>query len=285
MSGLNTRNEYDDMSTETLNEILRQDFLTGSDEALDEETILYITQIIADRDDEKQAGLFGDVEISWQNFRQNFIAPVGMHSEADDRISHSDTIQLSTKKKPYIRALRIALVAAVVTALLIGAAYAASALGWLPKWTDDHFTFADTEATSEADETRAFNNNECITLEDALALHNAPDNIVPSYIPAGYEQVEFNYASIPDGSVNFGVFYSDGENFITFSYLIDNSGIPSLYTKDEGNPEIYAVCGHEHYVMTNENRYRAVWQNETFECCLSGFESREELIKTINSMY
>lgn len=285
MSGLNKRKKYDDMSTEALNEILRQDFLNTGDEALDEETILYITQLIADREEENPTGLFGDVETSWQNFRQNFIAPVDICSGEDNRIPHSDTIRSSTKKKPYIRALRTVLIAAVVTALLIGAAYAASALGWLPKWTDDHFTFAAAETTPEAGKTDAFDSKKCVTLEDALALHNAPDNIVPTYIPEGYKQVEFNYAFMPNNYTTFGVTYSDGTAFISFSYLVDNSGTISFYTKDDGEPKMYTTGGIAHYIMTNADQYKAIWQNGRYECCISGCESHEELIKAIDSMY
>lgn len=75
MSGLNKYAKYDNMSTEALDEILRQDFLQTSDEKLDVDDILYIAQIIVNREDENSTGRFGDVEASWQNFRQNFIAP------------------------------------------------------------------------------------------------------------------------------------------------------------------------------------------------------------------
>lgn len=282
MSGLNNLEAYDDMSTETLNEILRQDFLKANDETLDEDTILYITQIIADREDEKTTGLFDDVELSWQSFRQNFIAPDAICSGEDNRISRSDTIQPNRKKKPYIRTLRAALIAAVITLLFVGAAYAANALGWLPKWTEDYFTFADTPETSEA---QAFDGNNCVTLEDVLALYNAPDNIVPTYVPDGYEQVEFSYTASPNNHTAFVIIYSDETDFISFSYLIDNSETVSSYTKDGGEPAVYEAGGITHYIVTNTDKYKAIWQREDFECSIFGYKSREELIKAIDSMY
>lgn len=285
MSGLKNLKAYDDMSAETLNEILRRDFLGVNDEALDEETILYITQIIANREDEKPTGLFDDPDVSWQSFRQSFIAPVDICSGEDNRISRSDTIQPYTKKKAYKRTLRIVLIAAVTTILFIGAAYAASALGWLPKWTEDHFTFTDAETTSETGENKAFNGNNCITLEDALALHNAPDNIVPTYIPHGYKQVEFNYAYIPNAYAIFDCGYSNGMGFISFIYSVDYSDDHGSFTKDDSAPDVYTVCGVDHYIVTNADQYKAIWQNGSFECCLFGYESREALIKAIDSMY
>lgn len=261
MAGPDKHEIYDTMTTEALRELLRRDFLKDGDDRLDDDTLLYISQRLAEREDE--APLLGDAEQSWQSFRRHFIAPDNL--------------------RPSRRALRMALIAAAVAVILIGAAYAADALGWLPKWTDDHFTFAATEPAAEPDPVTG---SSCSSLEEALALHDAPDNIVPSYFPAGYEPIEFNYASTPNNYTTFGCLYSDGMDFIVLSYSIaDNSDGFSLYTKDEGEPEIYTVRGIEHYVMTNAGKYKAVWQNGNFECSLSGFERRAELTKSLDSMY
>lgn len=282
MSGLNKYAKYENMSTEALDKILRQDFLQTNDAELDVDAILHITQIIVNREEENPTGRFGDVEASWQKFRQNFIAPDDICLGEDNNTSRSNTMHTHTKKNASIRTLRTVLIAAVITALLVGATYAAGVLGWLPMWTGEHFTFTSAEETSATEASDAGN---CASLEEALSLHNAPGNIVPDYIPVGYEQVEFNYASTPGVYTTFDCGYSNGAGFIMLSYSIDYSDGYSLFTKDEGTPEVYTAFGIDHYIMTNEDEYKAIWQNGNFECSLSGFESREELIKAIDSMY
>lgn len=274
MSVLNEFAKYDAMSTEELNEILRQDFLHPGDELLDADAILYISRLLAAREGDD---LTYDTEASWQNFRQKFIVSDFARPDEGKTISRADTTRSHTKKKASIRTLRILLIAVVITAMLAGATYAAGILGWLPKWNSDHFSFSPVEETSDT--------GDCTTLEEALARHNAPSNIVPRYLPDGYEQVEFNYTSAPGAYTTIDCIFSDGIGFISLAYCIDYSSDHSIFTKDEEHPEIYTVCGIDHYIMTNVGQHSAVWQNGNFECNLYGFESREELIKTIDSMY
>lgn len=277
MSWLNKHAQYDSMSTEALNDILRQDFLSSGSEKLDVDDILYITQLLVNREDENPTGRFGDTDASWQNFRQKFIA-------FDDTAPGGDKSAPPTRKRkaPTLRTLRIVLIAAAVTAVFIGAAYAAGILDWLPRWTGEHFTFTSSEDAGEANSSGA---GICADLEQALSLHNAPDDLVPAYIPDGYELIEFDYSPVSDTAVTFGAFYSNGENTIALTYWADSSGVSRMHTKDEGEPEVYTTHGIDHYIMTNAEQYIAVWKNADFECCISGFESRKELIKTIHSMY
>lgn len=274
MSVLNEFAKYDAMSTEELNEILRKDFLNPGDELLDADAILYISGILAEREEDD---LEYDTEAAWQSFRQQFIVSDTPRPDVDNMSSYAKSTNTRTKSRSPIRALRILLIAAVITAVLVGATYAAGILGWLPKWNSDHFSFAPVEETS--------NTGDCTTLEEALARHNAPPNIVPRYLPDGYEQVEFYYVSMPGAYSTFDCAYSDGESFIYHIYTVFYTDDHSIFTKDEDHPEIYTVGGIDHYIMTNVGQYSSIWQNGNFECTLYGFESREELIKTIDSMY
>ena len=274
MSVLNEFAKYDAMSTEELNEILRQDFLNPGDELLDADAILYISRILADREDDNLAY---DAEASWQTFRQKFIVSDFTRPEEDITSSHAKKQHPHTTHKSPIRTLRILLIAAVITAVLVGATYAAGIFGWLPKWNSDHFSFSPVEETSDT--------GDCTTLEEALARHNAPPNIVPRYLPDGYEQVEFHYSSVPGAYTTIDCIYSDGKDFISLSYFVFHAEVHSLFTKDEGTPEIYSSGGIDHYIVTNVGQHSAIWQNGNFECNLYGFQNRDELIKTIDSMY
>lgn len=277
MSGLNRYAKYDTMSTEALEEILRQDFLLPSDEDSDIDAILYISQLIADRETDSSADPIPNVDDSWNSFKKNFIVSTDTDLNEDKTISRTDSPAPAPKKKSISRTLRILLIAAVITAVLAGATYAAGILGWLPDWNRDHFSFAPVEESSSTDD--------CTTLEEALARHNAPPNIVPRYLPDGYEQVEFTYTSIPGAYTTFSCAYSDGTNSLQLSYTVFHTDNHRIFTKDDGQPDVYTAGGIDHYIVTNNDQYKTIWQNENFECSLSGFKNRDELIRSIDSMY
>lgn len=293
MSVLNGKDQeyskYDNMSTEALDEILRQDFLLSDDADSDVDTILYISQIIVEREKATPTGRFDgiDVDAAWESFKQNHLLSDGDVIDENTKTCPEGPISAPRKSKR-IRLLRIAIIAAVLTILFVSAAYAVTVLGWLPIWNDEHFTFAQTEETSNAVESLSYTEAEQSfdSMTDALAAHNAPSTIVPKYIQDGYEETEFVYITVPGGYSMFYSIYSNGEDCIKFKYsLYSTVDTQSLLPKEDGEPELYIVNGITHYILANIDSYTAVWQNGDFECIFSGFSTREDLIDTIDSMY
>lgn len=275
MSLLNERgsrdfSEYDAMSTEALEEILRQVPLDSEEGEFDTEKVLYISQLVAERD--KGTNRCGNAEASWADFKRKYLSP---------EASVKPVTPVLAGKRPR-RAVKTVLIAAVVCVLLIGTAFAAGILGWLPRWDEELFSFEKEEPAAEA----TAQDSEYATLEEALAAYDAPGDIVPSYIPEGYEFEDFEYFVDAMGNINFGEWYEKNGNTIGYNYtLILNINIGGGYTKDEGDPEVYRFHGIDHYIMTNVGKYLAVWQRENFECSISGYESRDDLIKAIESIY
>lgn len=293
MSVLNEKkaeySKYDIMSTEELDEILRQYFLQSDDDDFDVDAILYISQIIVEREKTNPTGRFNgiDVDSAWETFVQNSLLSDHDVIDKDTKLCPK-TPNSSPQKFSRIRPLRIALIAVVLTILFITAAYAVTVLGWLPLWSDEHFTFAQTEETfdtvvslSYADTEQSFD-----SMADALAAHNAPSNIAPKYIQDGYDEIEFNYIVVPGGYTTFYSTYYNGKNYIRFKYTLYSSPNGNgVLPKENSDPDIYIANGINHYIMENIDSYTATWQNSDFECVFSGFPTREELINTINSMY
>lgn len=282
--------KYDDMSTEALDELLRQALLRSDDDDRDMDEILYISQILVEREKEEPAGRLGDVDAAWAAFQEKYLPSAG--DEPDENTeTNSDAPVSAPRKTKHIRPLRIAFIAAVLTILFVTAAYAVTVLGWLPLWSDEHFTFAQTEETENTVTSLAHTDAEQSydSMAEALAAHHAPADIVPTRIPAGYEEIEFTYVAVPDAYSTFYSAYSNGKNHIRLQYTLYYSTISAvnngLLPKDKGEPEIYTVDGVTHYIMENIDSYTAVWQNGDFECVFSGFATRAELIDTINSMY
>ncbi|MCD8322300.1 MAG: DUF4367 domain-containing protein [Oscillospiraceae bacterium] len=177
--------------------------------------------------------------------------------------------------------------AAAVVALLVAlttAAYASGLLGWIGQWNEDYFYFAQDAETDETETVIEQPEEPFETLEDALAFYDAPENIVPTYVPEGYEFEGFEYYVL-ESFASFDLHYTNGTNTILFSYTLYGTEPSRQYSKDEGAPEIYTINGIDHYILTNAGRYYAVWQRGRFECFAYGYDSHEELVKTITSIY
>lgn len=282
--------KYDDMSTEALEELLRQALLQSDDDDRDMDEILYISQILVEREKEEPAGRLGDVDAAWAAFKQNRLLSDG--DEPDENTeTNSDASVSAPRKTKHIRPLRIAFIAAVLTILFVTAAYAVTVLGWLPLWSDEHFTFAQTEEAENTVTSLAYTDGEQSydSMAEALAAHHAPADIVPTRIPEGYEEIEFKYVAVPNDYSMFYSAYSNGENHIRLQYTLyhpsNSTSSNSLLPKEESEPEVYTADGITHYILKNLDSYTAVWQNGDFECVFSGFATRADLIDTINSMY
>jgi hypothetical protein len=264
--------KFNTMSTEALEDILRQDFELPDDADSDMGAILYITQLIADREREQPTGRVGDVQASWADFQKKYLSSPGeiSTSSATDKPRHRKKV------------VRLALIAAAAIVLLVGTAYAAGALGWIPGWDKDYFWYTpDGEIVSQD----LLNAQEYNSLEEALAAYGAPENMVPSYIPDGYVAGMLECNIIPEFTATFIQEYTNTEGSVVLYYSLKLSDSPTQHSKDEDIPEIYTIHGIDFYIMTNAGKFKAIWNYGDFECSISGLNSKDDLIKMIDSMY
>ncbi|MEI3085701.1 MAG: sigma-70 family RNA polymerase sigma factor [Oscillospiraceae bacterium] len=63
---------FDKLSTEELREIIRQDSLLDENEDSDIDAILYITEVLANREKEENERNVKDVEAAWKSFKENY---------------------------------------------------------------------------------------------------------------------------------------------------------------------------------------------------------------------
>ncbi len=261
--------KYDAMSTKELETLLQDGTSQPSGEEMDIEEELYISKLIADRETAAPTGRYGDPARSWADFQRRYLSP-------------EEKPAPSRKKRRKL--LRTIPLAATLVVFLVISAYATGFWEWIAGWNDDDFYYTQSEEQAEAELVIAQPDEPFETLEEALAFYDAPENIVPAYIPEGYEYGGFEY-SIMEPFADFCIYYVNDTSTIIFSYILYSSEPSGQYSKDAGDPEIYTVNGIDHYIMTNVGRYKAVWQNGCFECSISGFESINDLIRAIDSMY
>ena len=110
-------------------------------------------------------------------------------------------------------------------------------------------------------------------------------DLLPTWLPEGYELLGTQFDEMSSYTY-FGVLLGRGESRLTISYQLYLEDKPDIaYQKDEGVPEEYVAGGQLHYIMTNAGKYLCVWVNDHVECFIAGADSREELIKIIDSIY
>lgn len=166
----------------------------------------------------------------------------------------------------------------MITVLLVGAACAAGALGWLPKWNASYFSFSSDKLAAER------SSSVSVELEQALAAHNAPSYLVPTWLPEGYEQTAFTSEDMPSHQ-KMGCMFSNGSKDIYLQYILYDQEYQGQFNKNDVAPSAYRVNGLDHYIISNEDDYAAIWQNKNVECLLYGFVDYEDLVCAINSIY
>ena len=262
---------FDSLSVEELKEILRQVPLDPEEGDFDPDEIHYISQLVAERDNSPVP--YGDAEAFWADFEKKFL-------NQEDGTRHRI---IAEKRRPH-GALRVALLVAAICVLLIGSVYAIGILGWIPHWDNDLFGFSKQgEVAPGVDNQESMERFE--TLEEALAAYDAPPDMVPAYIPEGYVLDGFECYVDALGNVNFDQWYVNDGIYLIWNYVLYTTEFSADYSKDDGDPEVYQFHEIDHYIMSNMDRYMAVWQRGKYECSISGYESREELVKTIESIY
>lgn len=277
---------FDNMSTEELEEILRLDFQLPDDEESDMDAILYITEVIEKREKEHPTGRFTDVQTSWASFKENYL-PYAEDSKS--LYDFEDTeIQAGFTKTPFEKFLhpqrkrktkRFAGIAATLIVILLTGTLTANAFGFdlwgaVATWTKDTFGFSTLSSRETMPE----------SLQKTLEKYEITSELVPTWFPEGYslEDVEVNETPL---KTTFNATYKSIDDEISIIIVALSDPLTKTYEKDSDDVTVYTVNSIEHYIMTNLERIKVVWQTENFECSISGNLSVEEAETMIDSIY
>ena len=275
----NDRNErdfsrYDALSTEELSEILRLDSETPEGNGLDIDTLLYITGVLAER--KKSSNTGKTAQEAWSSFQQNYL-------DTDEECPEVTEKPVKTKKC-WIRSIAAA---AAVLVLLIAIPLTAKALNWgnirntVVQWAKETFSFVRGDRT-ELGEPAAKGYTDT-SLQEILTEMDVPGDIVPTWIPEGYvfENVEIDVNPIQH---NFIALYTkDGKELnICIRVYIDED--PEKVEIDENVVEIYSKENVDYYIISNNERFSAIWTHDSYECYISGDVSIDEIKLMIDSI-
>lgn len=286
------KKKYDSMSTDELREIMRKDAEMPDSGKSDIDAILYVMEVVAQR--EKESGEAPDVDAAWESFNKNYLpSSDNSHTSDDDPDTKARILSEDADTRPSVssrprssiakRWLRGAAGVALVSVLAVSVnfvstkAFEFDIFERVALWTQETFGFF-FPGSKTAD-------NQLIVLQRYLEGFGAADNVIPKYIPEGYEMSETVF-NTTNSQITVCCSLSNGDNEIMLQYHIyPTERNTRTYETNSEDPDIHKKGGIDHYIMSNMNKYTAAWKSGNTECSIFGVSSRKELIKMINSIY
>ena len=267
--------KYDSMSIGELEEILRADAMGPERDDSDVDEILYVMEVLAKK--RRQNGIAGKTALeAYQEFQQHHLPLVEMEKDSESVPRHKGTV---------IPFRRIAAVAASLV-LVFSLATSSHALGWenlwnaVVTWAQETFSFSVGVVVSEP-----VSNDEFIysSLADALSKDGRNAEILPTWIPEGYEQIDIIIDRNPIQESYLAI-YSNGESRLKISIHLFLSTSPEQIETSDNASSVYSSSGIDYYLFSNHGQNRAAWIVESYECCISGEIGMDDLIFMIESI-
>lgn len=322
MDESNNPNKYaylDQLSTEELKEILRAD--VELPESGNEGVILYILEVINQREKEDPTVPAFDVKAAREEFQKYYNVPEGdglslypmsdpedepdssseLHSIRESPAKLNSDIPKSHRRRRALIKWLVPFAAAFI--ILLGGMITAQAAGWdvfgtLLRWTDETFHFVTRQnmnpmqggqANPSASDAAPNNSQELHdVLQDALDECGITEPLAPTWFPDGCTMV-----SDPKIIINAS------ESKIACEYFVDKTTffairIRNCYSTfeldlftgewDSGEKECYPVGNMSFYIMTNNETLTAVWSdNDSQAMILSGNISIDVLKEMLKS--
>ena len=246
-------------------------------------------------------------EAAWNTFNKHYLP-----MEGDTSLYEAESHR-RPKVIPLIRRFSAAVVAAMLTCVLIVQAGGTNVLGTMARWTTDKFSFGDNlifeepsllpEAGSQDAASSAPGDGEDVApveMETILpevtvygTLAEGLDAIglkalTPTAIPEGYALESVEVQDLEVWKDLSAVYFNAAGDLLRFSCSCYGEGsvFSTVVPKDEEEVEVYDFHGTTYYFLSN-GRYESVnWMNdELTECSISGPVTREELKAMVNSMH
>ena len=265
--------QYEAMTTEELEEILRLDAEAPEGAQSDTELILFILEVLASRRNNTNNITGNKAQKAWESFQENY-----MPEETEIRVE---------RKKP-AKWVRRLVAAAAAVALLVTIPLSVSALTFedvwniFAKWAKETFSFVSGENT-EISEPSPEDNREYGSLQEMLRDNNRDASIVPTLVPKGFvlETIDRNVTPTQEA---YSAYYVAGDKEL---YLQVRTHLASdiQNSEIENDPiEIYPHEGMEFFIFQNVDQLFVTWKAEPYECIISGDVSIDEVKTMVDSI-
>lgn len=275
--GIRDYSQYDSMTSEELEQILRSDAEAPEGAEPDVELLLYIMGVLADRRRNSE-NTGNTAQEAYESFKKYYLPR---------EENESDTQSVETpKKRPLVWLRRLSAAAAVLAFVFLGS-LTANAFGFdiwnsVAKWAQETFFF-ESGAQTEVDTPSSDEKVPYSSLQDALSRNNEDSSTIPTWIPDGFQLVELEMTSNPLRR-KYTALYQNDEAFFKISVQSCIDSDPEQIERSEGFVETYESEGVIYYFFTNYNLTRVAWINGSYECYISGALTIEQLKTMIDSI-
>ena len=280
---LNRRDEkfakYDAMSTDELQQILRDDASKSEGAESDTETLFYVMEVLAKRRQARNEGK--SPEEALESFKQNYYTE-------NDISSVSESTTAAFKPNSRGRWRRGLIAAAAMLVIVIGSSITANAMGFdlwevIARWTQETFHFGYIEQSDESNAPSPDFISPCSSLQNTLDQYNITTSLVPTWIPDGYIESDVSIIQTPKHRA-FKADYEHGESIIIIRIAEYLDSCPVQVEQSDSLMEIYESADIDYYIFDNNGFLQAVWINENYECYISGPLTLSELKLIIDSI-
>lgn len=271
--------KYDAMSTDELQQILRDDASKSEGAESDTETLFYVMEVLAKRRQARNEGK--SPEEALESFKQNYYTENDISS-----VSESTTVAFKPSSRGRWRRGLIA--AAAMLVIVIGSSITANAIGFdlwevIAKWTQETFHFGYAGQIDESNAPSPSYAYPCSTFQEALDKANITPDLVPTWMPEEYHESDIRITDTPKQRM-FIAKYEYGDNTIMIRIADYLDGTPMQIEKSDSLIEVYKSANIDYYIFDNDGYIQAVWINENYECFISGPLSTAEIEKMIDSI-
>ena len=271
--------KYDAMSTEELQQLLREDASKPVGEESDTDALFYMMEVLAKRRKERNEGK--SPEEALESFKK--------HYNTENEISSDfERVPAAPKRSGIGRWMKGLIAAAAVFAFVIGGSLTANAMGFdlweiIAKWTQETFHFGYAGEGNETNTPTPNFSQPCASLQEALEKYNITSNLVPAWLPDGYVATDLQIDETPM-QLRFAAKYQASDTKIRIriaDYLV---AAPAQVEQSDTLVEIYTANDIDYYIFANEDQLQIMWIVSSYECCISGPISLSEAISIIDSI-
>lgn len=277
---------YDQMSTAELEQLLCLDFQASDGREPDLDTILYISDLLAKRNETS------DPDAAWERFQTQYRPYADGRSlfdfeDEEGALEPARSAPTKIKSRPVRRLQRLATLAAALIACLLGGIVAAQAVGvdvWgaFARWTDESFFFVEPES-----ETPAGPQANRSTMED-LQVSLQPygmEDYFPTWIPDGFTPGNLQITEL-NASVTAHLTFFRGDIIygVTVQHFTRPDHSLGTFEKDNTPVEEYVHNNQVFYILSNIDTLTAAAYDGEFMTMIYGTLTREEIKAIIDSI-
>lgn len=271
--------KYDAMSTEELQQLLREDASKPMGEESDTDVLFYVMEVLAKRRKERNEGK--SPEEALESFKLKY-------NTENEISSDSESVPVAPKRRSIGRWMQGLIAAAAMLVFVIGGSITAHAMGFdlweiIAKWTQETFHFSYASDQTVTVEPGKADSNIYTGLQDALYKSDIYTPLAPTWFPDGYAEVEVTIDETPL-QMYFNAKYQSGDNKIRIRIADYLSGTPAQIEQSSSLLEVYSSNGIDYYIFSNYDQLKAVWIQENFECYITGTITISELKEMIDSI-